>query len=224
MNALLGYVTRWIPGRGTGGHKQTHAIDHDVWVDCVQMAELLLFHHVQGLTRGCLAFAEALSAAGHVVHTPDLYDGKTFTELAEGITYAKQVGFDTINERGRLVAEGLPSEMVYAGFSMGVMSAQMLAQTRPGAKGALLLHSCVPLSEFGGLWPRGVPLQIHTREADEWGDVDVARDVASTVESAELFLYPGDQHLFTDSSLPAYDENATTLLMQRVLSFLDKVK
>jgi len=188
------------------------------------MAELLLFHHAQGLTRGCLAFADALRAAGHVVHTPDLYDGKTFTDLDEGVAYAKRVGFDAINERGQLVAEGLPGEMVYAGFSMGVMSAQMLAQTRSGAKGALLIHSCAPLSEFGGVWPRGVPLQIHTAEADSWGDVDIAREVASTVESAELFLYPGDQHLFTDSSLSDYDEDAATQLMQRVLTFLDKVK
>src|SRR5918996_5352384 len=125
------------------------------------MAELLLFHHAQGLTTGCLSFAEELRAAGHVVHAPDLYDGKTFTQLADGVAHAEQVGFDTINERGRLVADLLPNEMVYAGFSLGVLPAQMLAQTRPGTKGALLFHSCFPTSEFGGLWPQGVPLQIH---------------------------------------------------------------
>src|SRR5919201_3077828 len=123
------------------------------------MAELLLFHHAQGLTAGCLSFADELRAAGHVVHAPDLYDGKTFTELADGVGYAEQVGFATIVERGRLAAESLPSELVYAGFSLGVVPAQMLAQTRPGAKGALLLHAAAPLSEFGGSWPAGVPLQ-----------------------------------------------------------------
>jgi dienelactone hydrolase len=184
------------------------------------MAELLLFHHALGLTAGCLAFAEELRAAGHVVHTPDLYEGKTFTGLPEGVGYAQQVGFDTIIERGRRAAEGLPNDMVYAGFSLGVMPAQMLAQTRSGAKGALLLHSSVPTSEFGGGWPEGVPLQVHTMEADEWGDVDVARQLAATIEGAELFLYPGDRHLFTDNSLPDYDERASTLLKQRVLSFL----
>ena len=191
------------------------------------MAEVLLFHHAQGLTAGCLAFAEELRAAGHVVHAPDLYDGKTFTELADGIGYAKQVGFDTILERGRLAAEDLPNEIVYAGFSLGVMPAQMLAQTRPGANGALLFYASVPTSEFGRPWPDGVPLQIHMMEDDEFvreGDLDVARQLAETIESAELFLYPGDRHLFADSSLPDYDESAATLLEQRVLSFLEKVE
>ena len=190
------------------------------------MAELLLFHHAQGLTAGCLSFANELRAAGHVVHAPDLYDGKTFADLDDGVGYAREVGFDTIGERGRLAAEGLPNEIVYAGFSLGAMPAQMLAQTRPGAKGALLFHGCVPPSEFGGPWPQGVPLQIHLMEADEWaleGDLDAARELDETVESAELFLYPGDRHLFADNSLPDYDESAATLLKQRVLSFLDTI-
>jgi dienelactone hydrolase len=104
------------------------------------------------------------------------------------------------------------------------MPAQLLAQTRRGAQGALLLHSCVPSSAFGGRWPHGVPLWIHTMDADAWGDVDVARELAKTVESAQLFLYAGDRHLFTDNSLPDYDESAATLLKQRVLGFLDHIK
>ncbi len=190
------------------------------------MAELLLFHHAQGLTAGCLSFADEFRAAGHVAHAPDLYDGRTFADLDDGVGYAREVGFDTIGERGRLAAEGLPNEIVYAGFSLGAMPAQMLAQTRPGAKGALLLHGCVPPSEFGGAWPQGVPLQIHLMEADEWaleGDLDAAREIDERVESAELFLYPGDRHLFADNSLPDYDESAATLLKQRVLSFLDDI-
>jgi dienelactone hydrolase len=191
------------------------------------MAEVLLFHHAQGLTAGCLAFADELRAAGHVVHAPDLYDGKTFTDLTDGVGYAQQVGFDTIIERGRLAADSLPSEIVYGGFSLGGMPAQMLAQTRPGAKGALLFHSCIPPSEFGGDWPEGVPLQIHLMEADEFaleGDLDAARELDERIEGAELFLYPGDRHLFADNSLPDYDEGAATLLKQRVLSFLDDIE
>ena len=191
------------------------------------MAEVLLFHHAQGLTPGVVSFADEVRAAGHVVHAPDLYDGKTFADLDEGVGYAREVGFDTIGDRGRLAAEGLPNEIVYAGFSLGAMPAQLLAQTRPGAKGALLFHGCVPASEFGGPWPEGVPLQIHLMEADEWaleGDLDAARELDETVESAELFLYPGDRHLFADSSLPDYDESAATLLKQRVLSFLDDIE
>src|SRR2546421_5163071 len=185
------------------------------------MAEVLLFHHAQGLTPGCVAFADDIRAAGHVVHTPDLSDGKTFAELDDGIAYAKEVGFETIAERGRAAAESRPSELVYAGLSLGAMSAQELAQTRPGARGAVLLHAAIPTSEFGGAWPQGVPLQIHTMEDDELGDADVARELAATVEGAELFLYPGDRHLFSDRSLPDYDESAARLVTERVLSFLE---
>ena len=190
------------------------------------MAEVLLFHHAHGQTPGFLAFADELRAAGHVVHTPDLYDGKTFADLDEGVGYAKEVGFGTIIERGRLAADGLPNELVYAGFSLGVMPAQMLAQTRPGARGALLLSAALPASEFGDSWPRGVPLQIHMMEDDEWAaeDLPAARELVETSEGAELFLYPGDRHLFADNSLPDYDENAATLLKQRVLAFLEGLR
>lgn len=187
------------------------------------MAELVLFHHALGLTPGCLSFADELRASGHVVHTPDLYEGKTFAELADGVGHAEEIGFGTVIERGRLAAESLPNEVVYAGLSLGVLPAQMLAQTRAGAKGAVLLHAAVPISEFGGSWPQGVPLQIHVMEDDEWDDVDVARRLARTIESAELCLYPGDRHLFTDSSVDDYDAVAAALVTQRVLGFLDAI-
>ena len=189
------------------------------------VAEVLLFHHAQGQTRGFLAFADELRAAGHVVHAPDLYDGRTFNELDEGVGYAREVGFGTIAERGRLAAEGLPDDLVYAGFSLGAMPAQMLAQTRPGATGALLFSAAFPASEFGGSWPTGVPLQVHMMEDDEWAaeDLPAARELVESTDEAELFLYPGDSHLFADSSLPDYDEDAATLLKQRVLAFLDGV-
>jgi dienelactone hydrolase len=187
------------------------------------VAEVLLFHHALGLTAGCLAFADELRAAGHVVHAPDLFEGKTFTKRDEARAYTDEVGHDTIIERGRLAAESLPNQIVYAGFSLGVLPAQMLAQTRSGAKGALLFHAAIPTSEFGRPWPQGLPLQIHVMEADELGDVDVARELAEAIESAELFLYPGDRHLFADNSLPDYDESAATLLRRRVLDFLETV-
>jgi dienelactone hydrolase len=189
------------------------------------MAEVLLFHHAQGQTEGFLAFADELRAAGHVVHAPDLYDGNTFAELADGVAYAGQVGFDVIIQRGAAAAEGLRAEIVYAGFSLGVLPAQMLTQTRPGARGALLLHACVPTSEFDSPWPDGVPLQIHMMDADEWvkDDLPVARDLVDTVENAELFLYPGDGHLFADSSLGDFDQDAAALLEERILVFLDGV-
>ncbi|HEX4526909.1 MAG TPA: dienelactone hydrolase family protein [Gaiellaceae bacterium] len=190
------------------------------------MTEVLLFHHAQGQTRGFLAFADELRAAGNTVHAPDLYDGKTFADLDEGVGYAREVGFGTMAERGRLAAADLPNELVYAGFSLGAMPAQMLAQTRPGAKGALLFSAAFPASEFGGSWPPGVPLQIHMMEGDEWAaeDLPAARELVETTDRAELFLYPGDGHLFADSSLPDYDESAATLLTERVLAFLTGVE
>ncbi len=192
------------------------------------MTDVILFHHAQGLTVGVREFADRLRAAGHRVTVPDLYEGATFDALDDGVGYAGQVGFDTIIERGRLAAEQLPNEIVYAGFSLGVLPAQMLAQKRPGAEGALLFHSCVPTSEFGCPWPQGVPVQIHAMDADPFfvteGDLDAANDLVKRTEGAELFLYPGDQHLFADSSLPSYDENAAALLLQRVLSFLGNLK
>jgi dienelactone hydrolase len=191
------------------------------------MAEVLLFHHAQGQTSGFMAFADELRAAGHTVHTPDLYDGRTFPTLDEGVGYAKQVGFETIGERGRVAAESLPNEIVYAGFSLGAMPAQEMAQTRPGAKGALLFSAAFPTSEFDGPWPQGVPVQIHMMEADEWvqeGDLDAARELAEAIEGAELFLYPGDRHLFADNSLSDYDDAAAALLRERVLAFLKGVE
>jgi dienelactone hydrolase len=190
------------------------------------MAQVVLFHHAQGLTPGCRAFADELRAAGHTVHTPDLYDGRTFATLDEGVGYAKQAGFDTILERGRVAAESLPDGVVYAGFSLGVMPAQMLAQTRRGARGALLFSAAFPAAEFGESWPEGVPLQFHMMEDDEWvleGDLDAARKLVETGEDAELFLYPGDRHLFADSSLPDYDRDAAALLTRRVIAFLDRI-
>ena len=189
------------------------------------MAEVLLFHHAQGQTEGFAAFADELRQAGHTVHAPDLYEGRTFATLDEGIAYASQVGFGDLLDRGVDAANGLPHELVYAGFSLGVLPAQKLAQTRAGARGALLFYSCVPTSEFGTSWPADVPVQIHGMDADpifvDEGDIDAARALVDSAERAELFLYPGDQHYFADSSLPSYDESAATLLTQRVLAFLE---
>ncbi len=190
------------------------------------MAEVLLFHHAHGLTTGVRDFADRLTQAGHTVHLPDLYEGQVFETLEEGLGYAGRAGFGEIMERGRRVADDLPGGLVYAGFSLGVMPAQLLAQTRPGAAGALLLNGCVSTSEFGGAWPAGVPVQIHGMDADpffteEGGDLDAAKAlVAAAPDDAELFLYPGDQHLFVDSSLPSYDADATAVLTRRVLDFL----
>jgi dienelactone hydrolase len=189
----------------------------------VKMAEVVLFHHAQGLTPGVNAFADELRRAGHAVHTPDMFEGRTFDAVEEGVSYAEELGFGQVTERGVRAVEGLPAKLVYAGFSLGVLPAQKLAQTRPGARGALLFHSCVPVSEFSSAWPGGVPVQVHAMNADPFfvgEDIDAARALVDQAKDAELFLYPGEQHLFADSSLPSYDPDATALLTQRVLDFL----
>jgi dienelactone hydrolase len=187
------------------------------------MAEVLLFHHAQGQTAGFHAFADELRRAGHTVHVPDLYDGRTFPTLEEGVAHAEELGFGNVLERGTQAADGLPDALVYAGFSLGVLPAQKLAQTRPGARGALFFYSCVPPSEFGA-WPAHVPVQVHGMDADPIfageGDLDAARELVASAERGEVFLYPGDTHYFADSSLPGYDESAATLLTRRVLDFL----
>src|SRR5215470_18691464 len=195
------------------------------------MAEVLLFHHAQGLTRGVRGFADELRAAGHTVHAPDLFEGRTFASIEEGLAYIRGVGFEEMRERGVRVADNLPAALVYAGFSFGVLPAQKLAQTRLGARGALLFYSCLPISgEWAvGPWPDGVPVQIHGMDKDPIfaleGDIDAARELVETVgpELAELFVYPGDRHLFTDSSLPSYDAESAALVVQRSRDFLDRV-
>ena len=189
------------------------------------VAQVLLFHHAQGQTPGFLAFADELRAAGHTVHTPDLYEGKTFDSLDDGVNHARDVGFGKLLEDGEGSAADLPADLVYAGFSLGVMPAQKLAQTRPGAKGALLIAAAIPTSEFGGSWPEGVPVQIHMMEGDEWAqeDLPAARELVDSTDDAELFLYPGEQHLFADSSLDDYDERAAGQMKDRVLAFLRDV-
>ena len=190
------------------------------------MAEIVLYHHVQGLTPGVTAFADRLRQAGHTVHTPDLFAGRTFATIEDGMAYAREVGFGALAEAGVAAApERSESGLVFAGLSLGAMPAQQLAQTRDDARAALLLHACLPVSEFGEAWPAAVPVQVHGMDADpffaeEDGDLGAARELVASTEAAELFLYPGDAHLFTDSSLPSYDAAATELVLERVLGLL----
>ncbi len=191
------------------------------------MADVLLFHHAQGQTPGFLAFADALRGAGHTVHPPDLYAGRSFATLDEGMANARSIGFQKLLDQGVAAAEGLPDDLVYAGFSLGVMAAQRLAQTRPGARGAVLLDSAIPLGEFAPDWPAGVPVQVHGGEADEFfmdeGDVDAAREVVAAADDGALYTYAGCGHLFADASTAAYDADAAALVRERVLAFLARL-
>ena len=190
------------------------------------MTEVVLYHHVQGLTEGVRSFADDVRQAGHTVHTPDLFDGRCFETIDEGMAFARAAGFDALAERGVTAAQGIGPDVVYAGFSFGVMVAQQLAQTRPGARGALLMYSCLPVSEFGDAWPEGVPVQVHGKDGDPFfvEDLEAAQALVDSTEQAELFVYPGAEHLFADSSLPEYDAAAAASLTERALAFLDRVQ
>ena len=191
------------------------------------MVQVVLFHHIQGLTPGVEAFADALRRAGHEVQTPDMFEGNTFASIEEGMEYAEEHGFGVLAQRGVDAVEGMPQGLVYAGFSFGVMPAQQLAQTRPGARGAVFIDSCLPVSEFGDGWPDGVPVQIHGMDEDDFfaagGDLEAARELVGSADDAELFLYSGDKHLFGDSSVATYEAEAAELLKERVVGFLDRL-
>lgn len=188
------------------------------------MTDVVLFHHAQGLTPGVVAFAERIRSAGHTVTVPDLYEGATFDTLDAGIAHVEEIGFDTVVARGVAAATELPGEVVYLGFSLGVLPAQKLGQTKAGALGVLAVSSVVPGDAFGDAWPAGVPLQIHAMAADPFftteGDLETAQGLVEA-GSAELFLYSGEQHLFADDSLPSFDAEATEVLLTRILAFLD---
>jgi dienelactone hydrolase len=195
------------------------------------MAEVVLFHHVQGLTDGMRAFADHLRTGGHTVHTPDLFDGARPPTIAAGVALTRQLGDAELNARATGAVATLPAPVVYAGFSFGAAQAQRFAQTRAGARGALLYEACLPITGTWafGPWPAGVPVQIHGMDRDPFfaleGDVDAARELVATVGASqgELFLYPGDRHLFTDSSLASYDPEARALVLLRSLAFLERV-
>lgn len=190
------------------------------------MPTILLFHHVQGLTPGVTALADALRAAGHTVHVPDLLDGKLFDSIPDGVAYVRSIGFGEIIERGRAAAENVPGPIVTIGMSLGVLPAQAIAQTRPDVLGAVLLHGAVEAGEFG-TWPKHVPLEIHAMDADpefvDSGDIGAAMALVDASDNGNLFLYPGNGHLFTDSSLADYDAEQAALVMRRVLGFLAEV-
>lgn len=194
------------------------------------MTDVVLFHHIQGLTPGVRAFAAELAGDEHTVHTPDLYDGRTFTGIEDGFAHMKSLDADTVQRALDDAVAALPQPLVFAGISWGVAHAQRLAQTRPTARGALLFEACFPVGEDGfGPWPHGMPVQVHGMDDDEFfaheGDLDAARDLIALTgpQQGEVFTYRGSRHLFVDSSLPSYDPSAAALAVQRGRAFLDRV-
>ena len=197
------------------------------------MAEVVMFHSVLGLRPGVIAAAEGLREAGHTVHTPDLFDGEVFDDLDDGMRKEEALGHREIARRAREAVAGLPEGLVFAGFSMGGVYAEVLAASRPGALGVVLMHSAVPveaLREYFGIerWPEGMPAQVHYAADDPW--VEVEEEVAPLGEAVrgagaafEEYAYPGSGHLFSDPELPEYDRASSEEIWRRVLVFLDRI-
>src|ERR687889_771517 len=197
------------------------------------MAEVVLFHSALGLRPGVIAAAERLRVAGHTVHTPDYYDGEVFDDLDEGMRKEDALGYQEIARRASESVAGLPDGLVYAGFSLGAVHAEVLAASRPGALGAVLMHGAVTveaLGEYFGVerWPEGVPVQVHYAADDPWVEakeevVPLGDAVRGAGAAFEAHTYPGSGHLFTDPDLPEYDRASSEAMWERVLTFLDQI-
>lgn len=180
------------------------------------MPTVALFHSALGLRPAVHRFADALRVDGHTVHTPDLFEGKVFERLEDGIAERDAIGIPVLMGRAAEAVAGLPKDVVYAGFSMGAASAQWLGATRPGARGVVLMHGVLPMQAIGiEAWP-DVPMQIHYVAGDPWVDPDVA---ATFENRAEVFAYEGGGHLFADEASPDFHEANAATLRERVRAF-----
>jgi len=197
------------------------------------MAEVVVFHSVLGLRPGVIAAADRLRAAGHTIHTPNLFDGEVFDDLDDGQRKEEALGYQEIARRAKEAVAELPAGLVFAGFSLGAVHAELLAASRPGALGAVLMHGAVPvesLSEFFGVdrWPEGVPVQVHYAALDPWVEADeevvpLGDDVRGAGAAFEAHAYPCSGHLFADPALPEYDRASSEAMWERVLAFLDRI-
>ncbi|XKH55836.1 dienelactone hydrolase family protein [Citricoccus nitrophenolicus] len=188
------------------------------------MTAILLFHHALGLTDGVRWLAGRLADAGHTVHTPDLFAGRTFGTLEDGVAHAGQdVGVDGILQRADEAAATHPEATGFLGISLGALPAYRLAQTRPSARACIAISAALPVDHFAPHWPAGVALDLHLKSSDPWGedDLPVAWRLAGDV--AELYEYPGDQHLFTEHGHSDFDPAATNLVLSRTLATLERV-
>ena len=183
------------------------------------MADVVLFHHAQGLTAGCRAFAEELRAAGYVVHTPDLYDGHTFETLTDGMAYAEQVGFGSIIERGEAaVAFARPRPRLRRVLARRAAGAETGPDPPRGARRGVhaRLHTAGGVRALAG-GARGADSRDGGRRA---GRRRCRARAGRDGRRRRAVPVPGRRHLFTDSSLPAYDAEATALVLERVRGFL----
>lgn len=187
------------------------------------MATVVLFHSALGRRPAVKSFADRLRVSGHVVHTPDLYDGEVFDYLHAGAAKRDALGVPALLDRAHGTVAELPDELVYAGFSMGAAAAQALAATRPGAVGAVLIQGALPLRALGlDAWPPGVPVQLHATTADPWLDLGVVDELAAAIPEhlLELHRYDGGGHLVSDDAWTDYDPRLAERILQHVVDWL----
>lgn len=190
--------------------------------------EVVLLHSALGLRPAVHGWAAHLRAAGHRVHTPDIFDGEVFASVEEGLRKRDALGIPEIGRRTRAAVATLPAGLVFMGWSLGAVGAQVLAATRPGAKAAVLLHGIAPLPAIGvRQWPTGVPIQIHSADADPWVPEPLVQAFEAAVTTAgvhaETWRYPGAAHMFDDPDLPGHSVEATALARERITRFLERL-
>ena len=196
--------------------------------DDTRSPAVIVYHSAYGLRPAIIEFGDKLRAAGYLVHTPDLYDGEVFSDRNDAIRKIQELGFDKLLERAQAAVETLPHDLVYVGFSNGGACAELLAATRRGARGAILIHAPLMVRDLGWTaWPPNVPVQVHFADKDpikNQGVIDaLSMKVRQSGSNFEQFGYDASGHLFADPAFPAYNANAAELMTSRVLEFLKAV-
>ncbi|MFF2654669.1 dienelactone hydrolase family protein [Streptomyces sp. NPDC058045] len=189
--------------------------------------DIMLFHSTFGLRPAVHAAADRLRAAGHEVHTPDLFDGRTCESVEEGMELRDGLGREELLRRAVLAAAPYSERgLVYAGFSFGASVAQTLALGDAEARGLLLIHGTSDIADSASA--DGLPVQLHVAEpdpfeTDDWLSAWYLR-MSRAGADVEVYRYPGAGHLYTDPDLPDYDAEAAESTWRTALGFLDSLR
>lgn len=187
---------------------------------------IAIFHSALGVREGVRDAARRLSDAGHDPYIVDYYgDYRSFDDHPSAADYVNKVGFPALMQAAVDGVADLPDGFAVLGFSNGSGMAEYVATRRSVTK-AVLGSGTLPLAMMGaGAWPAQTAAQIHYAADDPFRNDEWLESVIDSVRSSGAPLeayteYPGDGHLFTDSTLPDYDEANTELFWKRVRAFL----
>ncbi|MFD0310380.1 dienelactone hydrolase family protein [Streptomyces sp. NPDC127119] len=185
---------------------------------------IMLFHSTFGLRPAVRDAADRLRAAGHEVWTPDLFGGRTFETVEEGMAFKDELGKEELLKRAVLAAAPYSERgLVYAGFSLGAATAQTLALGDDKARGLLLLHGTSDIAETASV--DELPVQLHVAEPDAFEPDDWLTawylQMGKAGADVEIYRYAGAGHLYTDPGLPDYDEEAAEATWRVALGFLE---